>query len=222
MPTATVKRWLVNGIVITIPLAVTLIVFSVVLNFVLGMLEPVVTAVIYVWPNDPPTVVVQFTTLASLVGFLLAVGFVAEQTSGQRISRTVHETIESIPVVSTIYASVRRASDILADDDTDQFREVKLVEFPHENAHMLGFLTADTPATIERRLGENDLQTLMIPLAPNPTTNGFIVHVPTEHVHEVDLTVEDAVRSIATLGVATDPNEDDGRTDRSSVTAADD
>ena len=111
MATATIKRWLLNGIVITIPLAVTLIVLGVVLNFVLGALEPIVLAVIYLWPNEPPTVVVQLTTLLSLVGFLLAVGFVAEHTSGQRISRTVHETIESIPGVSTVYASVRRASE---------------------------------------------------------------------------------------------------------------
>lgn len=213
MVTASVKRWLLNGIVITIPLAVTLIVLGVVLNFVLGFLEPIVLAVIYVWPNEPPTVVVQLTTLASLFGLLVFVGFVAEHTSGQRISRTVHETIESIPVVSTVYASVRRASDILTDDDTDQFREVKLVEFPHGNAHMLGFLTADTPETIECCLDEDDLQTLVIPLGPNPTTNGFVVHVPSEHVRDVDVTVEEAIRSIATLGVATNP-EADGTTAR--------
>ncbi|RQG90565.1 DUF502 domain-containing protein [Natrarchaeobius chitinivorans] len=212
-PTATTKRWLLNGIAITIPLVVTVIVLTIVLEFVLRALSPIVSAIIYVWPNEPPTIVVQLTTLLSLVGLFLLVGFVADCTSSRRLSQTVHETIESIPVVSPIYASVRRASDVLADDETDQFREVKLVEFPHENLHALGFLTADTPREIERRLGEDELQTVMIPLGPNPTTNGFVVHVPVENVSDVDMTVEDAIRSIATLGVATEvENSDD--TDR--------
>ncbi|WP_265111820.1 DUF502 domain-containing protein [Halosolutus halophilus] len=216
-PTSSVKRWLVNGVAITIPLAVTLIVLSFVLNFVLNVLSPVVLAILYVWPTDPPTPVVQLTTLLSLFGTVLLVGFVADHTSGQRISQNVHATIESIPGVSTLYASVRRASDLLLDDDTDQFQDVKLVEFPHENAHMLGFLTADTPASIERCLGRDDLQTIMIPLGPNPTTNGFVLHVPADRVYDVDVSVEAAVRSIATLGVAIGPADDaeSGETDRS-------
>ena len=76
---------------------------------------------------------------------------------------------------------------------------------------MLGFLTADTPQAIERCIGEDDLQTIVIPLGPNPTTNGFVVHVPAEHVHDIDMSVEAAIRSIATLGVATDV--DDGEAD---------
>lgn len=215
--TSNIKRWLINGVVITIPLAVTLILLSIVLNFVLNALSPIVLAILYVWPTDPPTVVVQLTTLLSLFGTLLLIGFVADYTAGQRISRTLHTTIESIPGVSTVYTSVRRASDILLDDDIDQFQDVKLVEFPHGNAHMIGFLTADTPATIENCLDDSELQTIVIPLGPNPTTNGFVVHVPAEHVSDVDMSVEAAARSIATLGVATEPvtetdSEDPDRT----------
>lgn len=215
--TSTVKRWLLNGIAITIPLVVTLIVLHVVLNFVLNALSPLVVTILFLWPNEPPTEIVQLTTLASLIATLLLIGFVAERTPGRRLSRTLHATIESIPGVSTLYASVRRASDILLDDDTDQFRDVKLVEFPHGNAHMLGFLTADTPPTIADQLDGTNLQTILIPLGPNPTTNGFVIHVPEERVRDVDITVESAVRSIATLGVATERVADfeDGEPDRS-------
>lgn len=204
------KRWLINGIAITIPLVVTLIVLMVVLDFVLEILSPVVTTVTYLWTNEPPTVVIQLTTLVTLVAFFLLVGCVAEYTPGERLSKIVHRTMETIPGVSTIYASVRRASDILVDDDTEQFQEVKLVEFPHEDAYMLGFLTADTPTTIADSAGIEEMQTIMVPLGPNPTTNGFVMHVPSERIHDVDVTVEEAIRSIATLGVATDSVEADG------------
>ncbi|MFC4542120.1 DUF502 domain-containing protein [Halosolutus amylolyticus] len=210
-PTFSVKRWLIKGVAITVPLVVTLVVLSVVLNFVLNVLSPVVVAILYVWPTDPPTVVVQATTLLSLFATVLLIGIVADHTDGRRISQNVHAAIESIPGVSTVYASVRRASDLLLDDDTDQFQDVKLVEFPHENAHMLGFLTADTPPAIERCLDEDDLRTIMIPLGPNPTTNGFVLHVPADRVYDVDVSVEAAVRSIATLGVATGSVDDTER-----------
>lgn len=196
------KRWFIHGVAITIPLVVTLIVLIVVLNFILGILSPVVDAVALVWPNEPPVAVIQLATLLSLIALFLLVGLIAEYTPGEHISHLVDETMETIPVVGTVYVSVRRASDILVDDDTDQFQDVKLVEFPHEDAYMLGFLTADTPDLIANQLGVEEMLTIMVPLGPNPTTNGFVMHMPAENVHDVDMTVEEAVRSIATLGVA--------------------
>lgn len=204
---AKLKRWLLNGVVITIPLVITLIVLSVVVNFLLGALSPVVAAVEYAWSNEPPTVVLQFVTILALVGLVIVIGFIADQTPEGRVSAAVHETMESIPGVSTVYGSVRQASEIFLDDDTDQFQDVKLVEFPNENAHMLAFLTGDTADEIEVSLGA-EMVTVMVPLGPNPTTNGFVMHVPTEHVTDVEMTVEEAVTSIATLGIATETGDD--------------
>lgn len=198
------KRWLVNGIVLTIPLVATLLVLLVVIEFVLGVLSPIVAGLEYVWPNEPPRAVVQVTTLGSLFAFFLLIGLIAEYTPGKHLSKRVHATMETIPGVSTVYESIRQASSILVDDETDQFKEVKLVEFPHEDIYMIGFLTADTPTSIERSAEEDAMLTVMIPLGPNPTTNGFVTYVPIENVYDVDLTVEEAARSIATLGVSID------------------
>lgn len=201
---SSLRRWLVNGIVITIPLVVTVLVLVVVLDFILGVLSPVIAAVTYLWPNEPPEELIQLTTLLSLVALFLVVGFVADHTPGERLSGTVHRTMETIPGVSTIYTSVRQASNIMVDDDTNQFQEVKVVEFPHEDAYMLGFVTADSPTAIADGLGTDEMVTIMVPLAPNPATNGFIMYMPVENVHDVDLTVEEAIRAVATLGVASD------------------
>ncbi|MBZ6494686.1 DUF502 domain-containing protein [Natrinema longum] len=204
------QRLLINGVVITIPLVATLLVVLVVFDFILGVLSPIVSGVTYAWPDEPPVAVIQFATLLSVIGFFLVVGLVAEYTPGTYLSERVHATMETIPGVSTVYESVRRASRLLADDETDQFQEVKLVEFPHEGAYMLGFLTAETPAVVEDSAGEAGMVTIMVPLAPNPATNGYVMHMPAENVHEVDLTVEEAFRSIATLGVAADSLGGDG------------
>ena len=204
------KRWLVHGIVISIPLVVTLIVFVVVLEFILGMLSPVVAAVEWLWTDELPTALVQLTTLASLIAFFLLVGLVADLTPGGYISHAVDRSMAMIPGLSTVYTAVRRATNILVSDDADQFQDVKLIEFPHQDAYMLSFLIEETPATISESLETGEMLTLMMPLGPNPTTNGFIVHMPAEHVHDVDMSVEEAIQAIATLGVAEDGMEEDG------------
>lgn len=196
------KEWLLNGIVITLPIVVTFIVLMVVLEFLLGMLSPIVMAVTYLWSNEPSTAAIELITILALVAFFLAVGIVADITPGKHISQVVNTTVETIPGVGTVYTSVRQASKIVADDDTDQFQDVKLIEFPHQNAYMVSFLIGDTPENIEDSLEVGDMVTVMVPLGPNPTTNGFVMHMPAESVHDVDLTVEEAIQSIATLGVA--------------------
>ncbi|WP_336344548.1 DUF502 domain-containing protein [Halalkalicoccus ordinarius] len=205
---STLWRWLIEGIAITIPLVITLMILLFVLDFILGMLSPVVGAVEFLWPgSSPPAVLIQLSTLASLIGLFLFVGFVADRTSGSSIASAFHSRMEALPVLGSLYMSVRQASDVLFDDENEQFRDVKLVEFPHQDAYMLGFLTAETPPEIREGVGADEMQTIMIPLGPNPTSNGFIMHFPTDRVHDVDLTVEDAFHAIATLGVAADPDE---------------
>lgn len=206
--TSTLWKWLVEGIAITIPLVLTLMILLLVLDFVLGMLSPVVGAVDLLWPgSSPPAILIELSTLASLIGLFLLVGFVADRTSGSSIAPAFHSRMEAVPVIGSLYMSVRQASDVLFEDGNDQFQDVKLVEFPHEDAYMLGFLTAETPPEIREAVGAAEMQTIMIPLGPNPTSNGFVMHFPTDRVHDVDLTVEDAIHAIATLGVASDPDE---------------
>ena len=199
------KEWLLKGVVITIPLVVTVIILLVVLDFILGVLSPVVIALAYFWPNEPPTILIEIATLISLVGLIILVGLVSEQTPGAHIMQKVDEIVTTAPGVGTVYTSIRQVSELLSDDGEDQFQEVKLIEFPHQDAYVLGFLTGDTPETIEDCAGYEEMVTVMVPLGPNPTSNGFIMHMPVENVYDIDFTVEEAIQSIATLGVATEP-----------------
>lgn len=194
---------------ITIPLIVTLIILVVIVQFILGLFSPVVLIIGHLWSNEPSAMILQVATMVSLIAFILLVGLVSEYTPGERLSRWFDETIEAIPGLGTVYQSLREASNMLLDEDVDQFQDVKLVEFPHQDAYMLAFLTADTPETIEKSVSEDDMQTVMIPLGPNPTTNGYILHIPSEHMYDVDITVDEAIGMTATLGVTTDEIEED-------------
>jgi hypothetical protein len=90
----------------------------------------------------------------------------------------------------------------MLESDAQNFREVKLVEFPHEGAYTLGFVTTETPEALRRPAGHEEMLTLFLPLAPNPVMGGHLVHVPADRVRDVEMSVEEGVRTVVTSGVA--------------------
>lgn len=197
------RRWLITGTALLVPLVITVLVLVLVVDFLSGLLQPAVT-VVELAPGISPVVegaVVQLLAVAALVGVVIAVGAVAEFTERSR-AKTFHTAIEGIPGVGALYRSFRRMTDVFVESDTDAFQEVKLVEFPTDGSYSLAFVTADTPETIQAAAGEIEMQTLFVPLAPNPVMGGFLVNFAPERVHEVDMTVEEALQSIVTSGVS--------------------
>ena len=200
---STFREWLLTGIALTIPLVITVLVLGVVVNFLLNLVSPVVTLVRIV-PGVTPVVeglLIQFTSLASLLFIVVAVGAVATLTE-QNYAARVHTVIERIPGVGELYQTFRQMGDILTDSDARTFREVKLVEFPHDGAYSLAFVTADTPEEIKTSAGELKMQTLFVPLAPNPMMGGFLVNVAADRITDIDMTVEEAIQSVVTSGAS--------------------
>lgn len=196
-------NWLLSGAALTVPLVITILVLGVVVNFLLNIVSPVVTLVRIV-PGINPLVegfLVQIVSLVSLVGLVIAVGAAADLTEDSYAPK-FHSAVESLPVIGDVYRSFRRMSDVFVESDVGTFQDVKLVEFPHTGAYSIAFVTADTPERIQAAAGEIRMQTLFVPLAPNPAMGGFLVNFATEQVHDIDITVEEAVQSIVTSGVS--------------------
>ena len=201
--TGNLRHWLVTGLALTVPLIVTLLILGFALNFLSDVLDPVVAAV-RAAPGISPFfegVLIETASIALLAAVVLAVGITADVTETNH-AQTFHTAIEAVPGVGELYRSFRRMSDVVLDDETETFQEVKLVEFPHEGSYSLAFVTADTPGTIHDAVGEMDMQTLFVPLAPNPVMGGFLVHFSTEQIYDVDMTVEEAIQALVTSGVS--------------------
>lgn len=200
-----IRQAFLTGIAITIPAIITLVVLQVAVGFIVGILDPVVVAVTYLFPGmSRSRTAIQILAVGVLVLTVFVIGFVANQTTGDRWARRFHAVMEAIPVVGPLYESFQEMSDLLLDSDTHSFREVKLVEFPREGSYAVAFVTADTASLVETAADTDDLITLYVPLAPNPVMGGFVVHVPREQVMDVDMSVEEGVQSIITSGVAVD------------------
>lgn len=207
----TLRDWLLNGAALTVPMVVTVLVLGFVVNFLLNVVSPVVTLVRLV-PGMSPVIeglVVQVASLVSILALVLAVGAVANLTESTYAPK-FHATVEGLPGIGQLYRSFRRMSDVFVESDSENFQEVKLVEFPQDGAYSLAFVTAETPEKVQSAAGELQMQTLFVPLAPNPVMGGFLVNFAADRIYEVDLTVEEAIESIVTSGVSTGAADRDG------------
>lgn len=201
-----IRRSLITGTAILIPLAVTALVLSFAINFVsTNFLGPVAEAIrtTQLIPNQANQIAIEIATGIVFLFTVFAIGFVAEFTpEGGRLSDQFDELMAAIPGIGSVYTSFDEMSEMLLDDDTESFQEVKLVEYPGEASYVVAFKTSDTPGVIERDTGHEEMETLFMPMAPNPVMGGFVIHVSSDRVVDVDMTVEQGIQSIVTSGVA--------------------
>ncbi|MFB6164231.1 MAG: DUF502 domain-containing protein [Haloarculaceae archaeon] len=138
---------------------------------------------------------------------IVIVGLLARNHYGERLIEYFDALIGAIPGIGSIYQSFRRMGDVMLESSVDNFQEVVLVEFPYDDVYVLGFKTNEASVPIVKATGEADVSTLFLPLAPNPVMGGFLAHVPTERVMDVDMSVDQAVSTIITSGIATETPE---------------
>ncbi|MFB6207449.1 MAG: DUF502 domain-containing protein [Haloglomus sp.] len=201
-PRELLRQSLVTGAAIILPLAVTLLVLSFVVNFFSNALSPISTTAVTNLPFQSE-LIVQAITVALLMVVMLVVGFLAEFTErGAAVGQQFDGFMESIPGIGSVYTSFNEMSELLLDSDTESFQDVKLVQYPVEGSYTVAFKTAETPSTLESDTGHEDMVTLFMPMAPNPVMGGFVIHVSTDRVVDTDMTVEEGIRSIVTSGVA--------------------
>ncbi|MFD1515058.1 DUF502 domain-containing protein [Halomarina rubra] len=204
---AMLREWFAVGAALILPLLVSLLILAVLVDFVSTNLDPVVTMLARFFgfveaDTSVQKAYVKAVTVVTLVVATLFLGMVANRSpTNGRATQVFHDGLERIPGFGSIYTGFRQMSEVVVDSDVDSFQDVKLVEYPSEGSYTLAFVTADTPANVEQATGNDDMVTLFMPMAPNPVMGGFVLHVSRERVVDVDLTVEEGVRSIVTSGV---------------------
>ena len=209
----------ISGLAVVIPLVITVAVFLFLFNAVYGYLNlfseaivalPVVSLIPEVL-NVSPETVVEAAVPVVVFGAVLGIGLVVNSSRyGERAVEYFDYVMVQIPGVGSVYESFRRMSDVVLESDAENFREVKLVEFPHEGAYTIGFVTTETPEVLRSAAGHEEMYTLFLPLAPNPVMGGHLVHLPESRVMDVEMSVEEGVQAIVTSGVAMTDRGDAG------------
>lgn len=193
-----IKKWVIAGLLVWIPLVVTVWV----MQLLIGFLDHSLMFVPAPWRPEQwfGFEIPGIGIVLSLV-LILATGFLAANFIGKRVVRAGEGLLSRIPLVRTIYSSVKRLTETVLDEDSTSFRKVLLVQWPREGLWTLAFQTGDPVAVVEAETGR-EMLTIFVPTTPNPTS-GFIMFSPREDVTELDMAVEDAVRMIISLGAVT-------------------
>lgn len=191
------KKYLITGLLIWIPLVITLWV----LDLIVGMMDS--TLSLLPEPLQPKTWlgfnIPGLGVLLTLVVLLLT-GVLAANMIGQRLVQIGEGLLARIPVVKTIYNSVKQVSDTLFSSSGHAFRKAVLVRFPHHDAWTIAFLTGVTGGEVAFKLGA-EMISVYVPTTPNPTSGYFII-VSRSHVIELDMSVDEALKYVISMGVA--------------------
>jgi uncharacterized membrane protein len=203
-PRKRVKDSFVAGLILVAPLAITLYVLSILVNWSLQFINPLVRGTRLVNYTANIEVVAKIVAVVLIVSALTLLVALAQWSVGLHLFGNLGLTVNFIPLVSTIYASVRQVATSLVDRDSD-YDKVVLVEYPREGIYCIGLVTANAPAVVETATNE-DTVTVYLPNSPNPTA-GRLLLVPVDEVHEVDMTVRRGLRLLVTTGMGSEELE---------------
>jgi uncharacterized membrane protein len=192
------KKYFITGLLIWLPLAITLWV----LDIVLTTLDRTLLLLPGSWRPDALLGfhIPGFGLILSLAIILLT-GVLAANIIGERLVRWWEGLLSRIPIVRSIYSSVKQVSDTMLSPKGNAFRQAVLIEFPQRGQWAIGLVIGDPGQVIERAVGE-PLLTVFVPTAPNPTS-GYTVMVAPREVKELDISVDDALKFVISLGVVT-------------------
>jgi uncharacterized membrane protein len=190
------KRYLIAGLLVWVPLGITIWV----LHFLLSTLDQTLLLVPESWRPEQ-MLGVHIPGLGVVLAFLvlLLTGVVTANYFGQRLFRLWESILGRIPFVKSIYSSVKQVSDTLLSDSGNAFRKALLVQFPHQDSWTIAFLTGSPAPAVARHLSE-EYVSVYVPTTPNPTS-GYFVMVPRSKVRDLDMTVEEALKYIVSMGV---------------------
>ncbi|MDD4880097.1 MAG: DUF502 domain-containing protein [Gallionellaceae bacterium] len=195
MTTPSFKRHFLTGLLILVPLGITVWVVTALVAFMdqTLLLLPEHWRPEYWLGFRIPGLGVLLTFVVVLV-----TGVLAGNLLGQRMLRIWEGLLNRIPVVKSIYGSVKQVSDTLLSGNGHAFRKVLMVHYPHPEAWSLAFQT-NVPVEVGEKLGD-DWLAVFIPTAPSPV-NGFYFYVRRSETIELDLSVDVALKYIVSMGV---------------------
>ncbi len=186
---ATLRRYFVAGLLVWIPLVITL--------WVLKLLVDLMDQSLLVLPADyrKPGLGILFTGL-----IVLLTGAFAANFFGRKILALGDRILQRVPVVRSIYGGVKQISDTLFSPEGKAFRRAVLVRYPHQGAWTVALVTGTPEHEVADILGRDQIS-VFVPTTPNITA-GFFLIVPRSETVELDMTVDAALKYIISMGVA--------------------
>ena len=208
------KNDLIAGLLVVIPLATTIWLATTVSRFVLAFLTSIPKQFNPFNTLNPllqELINLGVGLVVPLLGILL-IGLMARNIVGRWLLEFGEGTLLRIPLAGSVYKTLKQLLETFLRDNSSRFRRVVLVEYPREGLFALGFVTGAIGSAVQAGCPETMLS-VFIPTAPNPTTGWYAV-VPERSVRDLELSVEDAFRTIISAGIVS-PDDREAPSSRS-------
>ena len=196
----TIKKNMIAGLLVTVPVAFTYIILEFVITRVDGLMVPIVSKII----GEKGMEIFKAYSVPGmgfllLVLFIFFIGLIATNFFGKKMFKVGELVLHKIPLVRVIYTTIKKVVDMISQSQTPTFEKMVLVTYPRSPLKTIGIVACDTRGTVLKMLGKRSVN-VFVPTSPNPTT-GFIIHVPVEDVNFLEMTVEEGLKMIISFGV---------------------
>lgn len=222
MALVSIRKYFIAGLLVWLPLVVTIWV----LTWATGLLNGVFLSLVSTLQTVVPVAQEPLEGLKNVPGLgvvlvasgLLLTGVFVANMFGQWWLRQWDQLMSHIPIVKSIYSSVKQVSDTLFSSSGQAFREAVLVQYPRHGSWTVAFVTGRPGGEVAEHLGQQDYLSLYVPTTPNPTS-GFFIMVREDDVIKLDMTVDAALKYIISMGVVA-PGANGGATSGALASAA--
>ena len=193
------RRYLIAGLLVWVPLGITFLVIKILLD----LMDRILLILPVEWR---PETVLGFSIpgfgLVIAITILILTGAIVANLLGRTLLKAWESLLARIPLVRTVYSSVKQILASLLSTGSHSFRKVLLIEYPRKGIWTLCFQTGAASTAIQSELDKESI-TVFVPTTPNPTS-GFIMIVPVEETRELDMDIETALKFVMSLGIAND------------------
>lgn len=189
------KKYFITGLLVLVPLIITVWVLSTLIN----TLDQSLLLLPETW-RPKASLGLEIPGLGALLTLLIIfiTGVIATNIFGQQLISLWEALLSRVPVVKSIYSSVKQVSDTLFSDSGNAFRKAVLVQYPREGAWTIAFITGAPGDDVSKHL-KGEFVSVYVPTTPNPTS-GFFLMLPKKDIIELEMTVDQALKYIISMG----------------------
>ncbi len=203
---ARMRTYFLTGVVVTAPFGITFLLVWQFISFLDTRVESLIPAQYN--PENYLPFSLPGLGLIVTIAFLTMVGMFTAGFVGRAIVRMGEQLLARMPIVRSVYATLKQIFQTVLAQSSRSFREVVLIEYPRRGIAAIGFVTGPTQGEIQDRSDE-ELVNVFLPTTPNPTS-GFLLFVPKSDLIHLDMTIEEGIKLVISGGIVTPP----GPTDR--------
>ncbi|MCW8443660.1 DUF502 domain-containing protein [Fluoribacter gormanii] len=196
MKTMSLRSYLLAGLVVWLPILITIGV----LRFIIDLLDNTLALIPKAYQPEQLIghYIPGFGVILSLV-ILLVTGVIATNYLGQRLVEWGESLLIKIPLVRSIYKAVKQVINAVLSTNSEAFRKVVLIEYPRKGLWSIAFQTGAGNTAINNKT-KDEMISVFVPTTPNPTS-GFLMMIPRSDAIELDMSIDEALKFIISLGV---------------------